>query len=42
MGLGGLVLGSTLLYHKVMRILMYQLSGFYYKPELHALEALNP
>ena len=30
MGLGGLVLGSPLLYLKGMRILIFQLSGFYY------------
>ena len=29
MGLGGLVLGSPILYLKGMRILMFQLSGFY-------------
>ena len=29
MGLGGLVLGSLILYIKGMRILMFQLSGFY-------------
>ena len=33
MALGGLVLESLLLYLKGMRILMFQLSGFYYKPE---------
>ena len=31
MGLGGFVLGSPILYLKGMRILMFQLSGFYYK-----------
>ena len=30
MGLGGFVLGSPILYLKGMRILMFQLSGFYY------------
>ena len=30
MGLGGLVLGSLILYLKGMRILMFQLSGIYY------------
>ena len=30
MGLGGLVLGSPILYLKGKRILMFQLSGFYY------------
>ena len=30
MALGGLVLGSPILYLKDMRILMFQLSGFYY------------
>ena len=30
MALGGLVLGSLILYLKGMRILMFQLSGFYY------------
>ena len=30
MGLGGLVLGSPILYLKGMRVLMFQLSGFYY------------
>ena len=29
--LGGLVLGSLILYLKGMRIMMFQLSGFYYK-----------
>ena len=29
MGLGGFVLGSPILYLKGMRILMFQLSGFY-------------
>ena len=29
-GLGGLVLGSPILYLKGMRVLMFQLSGFYY------------
>ena len=29
MGLGGLVLGFPLLYLKGMRIMMFQLSGFY-------------
>ena len=32
MGLGGLVLGSLILYLKGMRRMMFQLSGFYYKP----------
>ena len=32
MGLGGLVLGSLILYLKGMRIMMFQLSGYYYKP----------
>ena len=31
MGLGGFVLGSPILYLKGMRILMFQLSGFYYR-----------
>ena len=31
MGLGGLVLGFPMLYLKGMRILMFQLSGFYCK-----------
>ena len=31
MGLGGLVLESPILYLKGMRILMFQLSGFYYR-----------
>ena len=31
MALGGLVLGSLILYLKGMRIMMFQLSGFYYK-----------
>ena len=30
MGLGGLVLESLILYLKGMRIMMFQLSGFYY------------
>ena len=30
MALGGLVLGSLILYLKGMRIMMFQLSGFYY------------
>ena len=30
MAIGGLVLGSLILYLKGMRILMFQLSGFYY------------
>ena len=34
MGLGGLVLGSLILYLKGMRIMMFQLSGFYYKGTL--------
>ena len=29
MGLGGFVLGSLILYLKGMRIMMFQLSGFY-------------
>ena len=33
MGLGGLVLGSLILYIKGMRILMFQLSGFYYSTQ---------
>ena len=32
MALGGLVLGSLILYLKGMRIVMFQLSGFYCKP----------
>ena len=31
MALGGLVLGSLILYLKGMRIIMFQLSGFYYR-----------
>ena len=31
MGLGGFVLGSPILQLKGMRILMFQLSGFYYR-----------
>ena len=31
MGLGGLVLGSLILYLKGMRIMMFQLSGFYFR-----------
>ena len=31
MALGGLVLGSLILYLKGMRIMMFQLSGFYFK-----------
>ena len=31
MALGGLVLGSPILYLKAMRIMMFQLSGFYCK-----------
>ena len=31
MGLGGFLLGSLILYLKGMRILMFQLSGIYYK-----------
>ena len=31
MALGGLVLGSLILYLKGMRIIMLQLSGFYYR-----------
>ena len=31
MALGGLVLGSPILYLKGLRIIMFQLSGFYYK-----------
>ena len=31
MGLGGLVLGSPILYLMGMRILLFQLSGFYYR-----------
>ena len=34
MGLGGLVLGSPIVYLKGMRILMFQLSGFYYNPRV--------
>ena len=30
MAVGGLVLGSLILYFKGMRIIMFQLSGFYY------------
>ena len=32
MDLGGFVLGFPLLYLKGMRIMMFQLSGFYFKP----------
>ena len=31
MALGGLVLGSLILYRKGRRRMMFQLSGFYYK-----------
>ena len=31
MGLGGLVLGSPILHFKGMRIMMFQLSGFYFR-----------
>ena len=31
MALGGLVLGSLILYLRNMRIMMFQLSGFYYR-----------
>ena len=31
MALGGLVLGSLILYLKGIRIMMFQLSGFYYR-----------
>ena len=31
MVLGGLVLGSLILYLKGMRMMMFQLSGYYYK-----------
>ena len=31
MVLGGLVLGSLIVYLKGMRIMMFQLSGYYYK-----------
>ena len=31
MAVGGLVLGSPILYLKGIRILMFQLSGFYYR-----------
>ena len=30
MGLGGLMLGSPIFYLKGMRIMMFQLSGYYY------------
>ena len=30
MAVGGIVLGSLILYFKGMRIMMFQLSGFYY------------
>ena len=33
MALGGLVLGSLILYLKGMRIMMFQLSGFYCSPK---------
>ena len=33
MALGGLVLGSLILFLKGMRRMMFQLSGFYYKCE---------
>ena len=36
MGLGGLVLGSLILYLRGMRILMFQLSGFYCRSFLQA------
>ena len=32
MGLGGLVLGSPILYFKGMRLMMFQLSSFYADP----------
>ena len=41
MALGGLVLGSFILYLKGMWIMMFQLSGFYYKRKL-APQPLNP
>ena len=31
MALGGFVLGSPILYLKGMRLMMFQLSGYYYK-----------
>ena len=31
MALGGVVLGSPILYLKGMRMVMFQLSGFYYR-----------
>ena len=39
MGLGGLVLGSLVLYLKGMRILMFQLSGFYYIPARNVMKS---
>ena len=43
MGLGGLVLGSLIVYLKGMRILMFQLSGIYHKASqrLHWEYTLN-
>ena len=40
MGLGGLVLGSPILYLKGRRRMMFQLSGFYYTPRKQ--EGLDP
>ena len=34
MALGGFVLGSLIVYLKGMRIMMFQLSGYYYKGTL--------
>ena len=42
MALGGLVLGSRILYLKGMRLMMFQLSGFYYRKLLKRPEKAPP
>ena len=41
MGLGGLVLGSLIIFLKGMRRMMFQLSGFYYRVSALGLKALR-
>ena len=41
MAVGGLVLGSPILYLKGIRILMFQLSGFYYKLRILGAKTLT-
>ena len=41
MALGGFLLGSLRLYLKGMRIMMFQLSGFYYNPNVNTAAPIS-